>query len=144
MVSVVRITSADDIVLNDINALLWDLRTDQNEPTGGEEDLKTIVSNPNVIFVAAKDKRNVIGMGTIYLMHKFGKISGSVEDVVVSERYRGQGLGQKIMETLITEAKKAGANQLYLTSKPDRIAAHKLYEKVGFKIKDTDVFQLKL
>ncbi|HTR18453.1 MAG TPA: GNAT family N-acetyltransferase [Candidatus Paceibacterota bacterium] len=135
-------TTASKNALQEINKLLPQLRRDPGEPLGTQTDLDAILENKNVIFVVAKDDGKVIGMCTVYLATKFGKRTGFVEDVVVDEGYRGQKLGQKMMEIAIQEAKQAGASQLYLTSGNDRIAAQHLYEKVGFKKRDTQVFRL--
>jgi len=144
MVDIKRITSTSQVALGDINALLLQLRHDASEKLGSMDELEAIVPNPNVIFVVAQDNQKTIGMGTVYLAQKFGKKTGFVEDVVVNEQYRGQGLGQKVMETLIGEANKAHASQLYLTSRPDRVAGNKLYQKLGFEQKETNVYLLKL
>ena len=142
MITIERLTSASDAALGEINALLPQLRRDANEPLGARSDLDAIVGDTNVLFVVAKDDGKIIGMATAYLATKFGKRTGFVEDVVVDGSYRGQGLGQRVMETLISEAKTAGVTQLYLTSGSDRTAAQKLYQKLGFKKKETNVFKL--
>lgn len=67
-----------------------------------------------------------------------------VEDVVVDEKYRGQGLGRKIMNDLIDIARKEKIETINLTSNPKRIAARKLYKSLGFKLSDTGVFEMKL
>src|SRR6185312_3803799 len=113
-----------------------------DEPLGTRDDLEAITSDKNVLFIVVKDDKKVIGMATGYLITKFGKRTGFVEDVVVDDGYRGQGLGQKVMEKLLEESKKAGATQMYLTSGHDRVAAQSLYQKLGFKKRDTDVFKL--
>jgi ribosomal protein S18 acetylase RimI-like enzyme len=144
MITIERITSASETALGDINTLLLQLRRDPSEPLGTADDLAAITGDKNVAFIVAKDGQRIVGMATLYAATKFGKKTGFVEDVVVDGTYRGQGLGQRIMETLIDEAKKMGMSQLYLTSGPDRVAAHRLYEKLGFATKETDVFRLKL
>ena len=144
MITAQRITNASADSLQDINKLLLQLRRNPSEPLGTEQDLNDIVTDKNVIFIAVQDGEKIIGMATAYLAQKFGKKTGFVEDVVVDETYRGQGLGQIVMEVLIQEAKNAGASQLYLTSGPDRIAAQKLYLRIGFKKRETDVFKLVL
>jgi len=144
MITIQRTKATSGTSLADINELLLQLRQDQNEPLGTQEDLDSIASpNRDIIFVTARDGEKIVGMASIYVATKFGKKTGFVEDVVVSERYRGQGLGQRIMETAIEEAKIERVTQLYLTSRPERVAAHKLYEKLGFVMKKTDVFKLK-
>ncbi len=144
MITAQRITTASADSLQDINKLLLQLRRNPSEPLGTEQDLNDIVTDKNVIFIAVQDGEKIIGMATAYLAQKFGKKTGFVEDVVVDETYRGQGLGQKVMEVLIQQAKNAGASQLYLTSGPDRITAQKLYLRIGFKKRETDVFKLVL
>lgn len=144
MITIERITAASACSLQDINKLLLQLRRDPSEPLGTEQDLNDIVSDKNILFIAVRDGEKIIGMATGYLAQKFGKKTTFVEDVVVDETYRGQGLGQKVMEVLIQEAKKAGASQLYLTSGPDRVAAQKLYLRLGFKKRETEVFKLTL
>ena len=58
---------------------------------------------------------------------------GLLEDVFVDESLRGQGIGTKILNTVISEAKKIGCYKLVATSRHERTAVHKLYEKLGFK-----------
>jgi ribosomal protein S18 acetylase RimI-like enzyme len=144
MITVQRTTSASGIELSDINELLLQLRADPKESLGTEHDLHTITSDANTLFITVTDGSKVIGMATAYLATKFGKKTGFVEDVVVSDSYRGQGLGRKVMEMLIDEAKQAGATQLYLTTRPEREAANALYQKLGFEKRETNVYRLKL
>lgn len=67
-----------------------------------------------------------------------------IEDVVVDEKYRGQGLGRKAMEDLLEIAKSEGIDMINLTSNPKRTAARKLYESLGFQLSETGVFWIKL
>ena len=60
-----------------------------------------------------------------------------IEDVCVSSKFRGMGIGKALME----EAIKRCDNYITLTSRPERVAAHKLYEKLGFVKSNTDVFK---
>ncbi|MDD3498468.1 MAG: GNAT family N-acetyltransferase [Candidatus Moranbacteria bacterium] len=69
---------------------------------------------------------------------------GRVEDVVIDEKYRGRGLGRKIMEDLIDIARREKIEILNLTSNPRRVPARKLYESLGFQLSDTGVFWMKL
>ena len=142
MVEILRLTEAGEQIVNDINKLLPQLRGERMQEMGSLDDLKAIVGDSTAALIVAQDAGKTIGMATLYMMKKFGKYGGYVEDVVVDENYRGQGVGEKLMRELIVEAKKAGLTYMYLTSRPDRIAAHRLYEKLGFKKKETDVFRV--
>lgn len=141
---ITQLTEASEEALRDINALLSQLRKDDPNPSGSMEDLQAIVNTENHIMLVVKDGSKIIGMATLYLMQKMSKLSAHVEDVVVDSTYRGQGLGEKLMREVIQIARAKNVSALFLTSRPARTAARALYQKVGFEIKDTSVFRMKL
>ena len=67
-----------------------------------------------------------------------------IEDVVVDNAYRGQGLGRMLVEEAIEQARGWGAETLMLTSNPKRIAANALYRSLGFEPKETNVYRMVL
>lgn len=90
-----------------------------------------------------EDEGKIIGFGALIIHPVPVKgLVARIEDVVVDEGYRGQGLGRKLMEDLISIAEREGINTINLTSNPERIPARKLYESMGFKLSDTGVFKL--
>lgn len=130
--------------LSDINRLLLQLRRKGDVMEGTRTDLRAILENKNIVFVVAQDGVRVAGMGTLYIIQKIGKRVGHIEDMVVDENYRGQGVGKKLMQGLIAAAKSRKISRLELTSGPDRIAANKLYVKSGFKLRKTNAYSLAL
>ena len=62
--------------------------------------------------------------------------------MVVSESYRGQGIGKKLMDFAIQFVKEQGVSLLMLTSNPARVAANNLYVKLGFEKKETNVYRM--
>jgi ribosomal protein S18 acetylase RimI-like enzyme len=68
----------------------------------------------------------------------------TIEDVVVDERVRRQGIGRKLTEAAIAWAKEIGADTIDLTSRPEREEAHGLYTSLGFEIRDTGTYRLDL
>ena len=62
---------------------------------------------------------------------------------MVDERFRGRGLGRKIMEITLAAMRKAGVASIELTSHPSRVAARALYRSLGFKPRKTGVFELR-
>lgn len=86
----------------------------------------------------------VIGMATIDFTETVTKLRAVVEDVIVDDRYRGQGLGGRLLDAMIEIARTRQATSIILTSNSVRVAAHKLYESRGFVRRDTNVFILKL
>ena len=144
MIEIVQLKEASEAALQDINKLLPQLRTHGGEHIASRVDLEMIVEDKNIRLIVARDGKKIIGMASLYIIHKLGKHKGSVEDVVVDDAYRGQQLGKRLMEVLLDEARRSKLTQLDLTSNPDRIAAHKLYERLGFKQRETEVYKLTL
>jgi ribosomal protein S18 acetylase RimI-like enzyme len=64
--------------------------------------------------------------------------------VVVDEAVRGQGVGAALTEEALRLAEAEGARTVDLTSRPDRVAANRLYEHLGFKRRGTSVFRYEL
>ena len=67
-----------------------------------------------------------------------------IEDVVVDEDARGQGVGRLLNERALEIAKDAGAKTVDLTSRPSREAANRLYKRIGFEQRDTNVYRYKV
>lgn len=127
----------------DINRLLQQLDMKAGRK-GSLKDLKAMSGNRAIVLLAIRDQKKIIAVATLYELHQMGKKSGYVEDVVVDEAYRGQGLGALLMRALIATAKKKKLSHLNLTSRSSRVAANKLYQKLGFEKRDTNVYRLKL
>jgi ribosomal protein S18 acetylase RimI-like enzyme len=64
-----------------------------------------------------------------------------IEDVVVDESARGQGAGEAMTREAVRMAREAGARTVDLTSRPAREAAGRLYERAGFKLRDSRVYR---
>ena len=67
-----------------------------------------------------------------------------IEDVVVDESQRGKGIGKELTLFAIGFAKSLGAESVELTSRPSRIAANSLYKKLGFVLRETNVYRYTL
>ena len=99
-----------------------------------------------IISVEIDGKEKILGFGIInfFPTASAGGLVGKIDDIVVIPRYRNYGLATKLCKHLIDIAKAKKAKHIELTSNPKRTAAHKLYKKLGFKKKKTNVFILKL
>ena len=64
-----------------------------------------------------------------------------IEDVVVDETGRGRGIGAALTEEAIRLARAAGARTVDLTSRPSRAAANRLYERLGFQLRDSKLYR---
>jgi GNAT superfamily N-acetyltransferase len=85
-------------------------------------------------FFVEKDGKEV-ARAFLYMMKNDLKKEpfGFLEDLFVDEQLRGQGIGTKLLNTVIAEAKKLGCYKLVATSRYERKNVHKIYEKAGFK-----------
>lgn len=104
--------------------------------------LGSIVKDKNTRLVVATEDARIVGMATLILTITPNGKRGKIEDVVVDEKHRGMGIGEKISKKLIAIAKSEKVRRLELTTGQRRVAAHKLYEKIGFQKADSDVYRL--
>jgi ribosomal protein S18 acetylase RimI-like enzyme len=137
-----QIHNQDGINIEAINALIA-----QQSPGDTRliniDDIKEALSNPNFyLFVAVKDLpqgQKIVGMATIFFQRNIARYISEIHDVVVDENCRGQGLGEQLVRTLIAAAHTFASERntkikLFLTSRPSRVAANKLYLKLGFTL----------
>ena len=95
------------------------------------------------IFIAENDEKHIIGCATLCVFESPTGRKASVEDVVVLPAYRGQGIGRTLLQRIIDFAKnKLAPIDLRLTSQPCRTEANALYEALGFKKRDTNVYKM--
>lgn len=136
------VTSAQ---VGEINSLLRQLAHDPAafHPVAFEA-LEKIFKNEELNVFVARDGEKIIGTATLIALRTLSGYDGEIDDVVVDENYRGQGIGEKLMKTLIEQAQNLGLRHIELSSRPARIAANKLYQKMGFEPKETNVYRLKL
>lgn len=99
------------------------------------------VSN-NLVFAIYKEDGQVLGMATMATYKAISGHKGMIEDVVVDNGQRGKGLGRKLMERLLKEAKKMELDEILLFSGHHRAAAIKLYTSLGFQLKDSGLYRL--
>lgn len=87
-----------------------------------------------VMWDGGRKEKPIIGMASVYFIHKMAGTQCFIEDVVVDQVYRGLGLGRLLTEHLIAVARRKMAKCVDLTSKPERKAANALYQSLGFKL----------
>ena len=94
-------------------------------------------------MVARNEKNEIIGALTLTVYRVPTGIRSIIEDVIVDNSARGQGVGEALMLRAIEIAKEKGASNISLTSNPLREAANRLYLRVGFKKRETNAYQMK-
>ena len=81
------------------------------------------------------------GTVTLIMMQTTVHDIGNVYEIVVESGHEGQGIGRKLMEKLLEIGHQNGITRFDLTSSPSKVAAQVLYEKTGFKKRDTNVWR---
>lgn len=100
-----------------------------------------IISAPAVTILLAKNDDEIIGTLTLVTFPIPTAYRAWIEDVVVDDSARGQGVGMLLTEEALRVAKAAGARTVDLTTRPSRAAAGRLYERAGFTQRDTRVYR---
>ncbi|MEW1774178.1 GNAT family N-acetyltransferase [Streptomyces sp. NPDC086777] len=100
-------------------------------------------SDANTVLLARAEGQ-VVGMLTLVMFPLPSGLRARIEDVVVDEAARGQGVGGALTEEALRLAEAAGARTVDLTSRPSRQAANRLYERLGFEARDSRVYRFVL
>ncbi|WP_248724348.1 GNAT family N-acetyltransferase [Seonamhaeicola sp. ML3] len=137
--TITELESVTDDVINAFENLIPQLSS--SSPLPSKEDLETIVNSDTTKLFVAKEGNDIVGTLTLV----FNKIPTGekawIEDVVVSGSVRGKGVGKRLTQFAIDYALDKGITKIDLTSSPERIAANKLYQKLGFKKRVTNVYR---
>ncbi len=142
MLSFVRITKESVEVREAINGLLSQLS--ETARAISSTRLRELLKDKNIHLYFAVFDGEIAGMGTLVFLRAPSSFRARVEDVVVDTKFRGRGIGKKLMLHLIRVAKKAGVLTIDLTSGPSRIAANRLYRSLGFEKRKTNVYRMTL
>jgi ribosomal protein S18 acetylase RimI-like enzyme len=134
-----KLTENTPEILLSINELLHQLNPDLRDLT--ETELENILVSSSTNLYVLKKGQTIIGMITLVIYRTPSGARGYIEDVVVEEKYRGQGLGKKLLLHAITVSKELELEYVGLTSRPERAAANKMYQSLGFKKRDTNVYR---
>lgn len=86
----------------------------------------------------------IVGCATLCVFCSPTGRKATIEDVVVSRECRGMHLGEQLVGHLIDTARRQAPIELHLTSKPIRVAANRLYQKMGFTRKETNCYVMKV
>ena len=91
------------------------------------------LSDPNSTTIVISIEDIIVGVASIHIIQKLTRILGIIEDVAVNKKYRGKGVGKKLVERLILIGKQKNCDKIVLSSSEQN---SKFYEKIGFKKKE--------
>lgn len=107
--------------------------------------LNTILERPDDIDIAVCfEDSSLIGIAMMANYKAISGHKGMIEDVVVSDKHRGKGIGRQLMEKLLGQAQKRKLNDVLLFSGHHRTAAINLYKSLGFNLKNSGLYIKKL
>lgn len=112
-----------------------------SNPPPDRDALRQIVDSDASVLFLARDGDEVVGTLTLVLFRIPTGIRAWIEDVIVDEAGRGKGVGRLLNEAAIAHAFASGAITVDLTSRPTREAANRLYRRLGFVVRDTNVYR---
>ncbi|MEG3587020.1 MAG: GNAT family N-acetyltransferase [Actinomycetota bacterium] len=139
----VRIRIADEVtdkLIDSYKKLIPQLSSSSLPPT--KEELERIIkSDASTILVAENNDDEIVGTMTLVLFRIPTGLRAWIEDVVVDSECRGEGIGKKLNQEALDIARKAGAKTVELTSRPARESANRLYQDLGFKQRETNIYR---
>jgi len=139
-VEVSEATAPDDDVLEAMQRLLPQLSS--SPPPFGRRELEALVASPSSILLIARDHGGaVVGTLTLAVFRIPTGVRALIEDVVVDGRARGLGTGTALVGAALARARGAGARTVDLTSRPTREDANRLYLRMGFRARETNVYR---
>jgi ribosomal protein S18 acetylase RimI-like enzyme len=114
-----------------------------NPPPSASELQEIVSSEASVLFIARVDGK-IAGSLTLATFRIPTGLRAWIEDVVVDSSARGHGVGEALNRAAIKEARARGAVTVDLTSRPSREAANRLYQRLGFVQRETNVYRYSL
>ena len=136
------VTDPTDELLESVTRLVPQLKISTSNPSR-EEITRMLASEAITMLIARADSNQIVGMLTLIVYHVPTGTRARIEDVIVDESHRGQGIALSLVNHALNIARDKGADGVALTSNPRRGAANRLYQKAGFKKWETNVYYFK-
>lgn len=145
MVRVEECNEVTDELVDAMAALVPQLSSSSPAPSAAE--LIEIVESGSAHLLVARDDEGggddgaILGSMTLVVFRIPTGVRAWIEDVVVDGDARGRGVGEALNRSALDIAERLGAKSVDLTSRPSREAANRLYQRLGFVQRDTNVYR---
>jgi ribosomal protein S18 acetylase RimI-like enzyme len=113
----------------------------KSNPPPSRDDLNSIISSEASVLFIARVNGKIAGALTLATFRIPTGVRAWIEDVVVDADARGHGVGEALNMAAIAEARSRGAITVELTSRPSREAANRLYQRIGFVQRETNIYR---
>jgi len=137
-----EIVKVDDELIAAMNRLIPQLSN--SNPPPDRSTLEEIVASDSSIIIAAFIDGAIVGSLTLITFCIPTGKRAWIEDVVVDENYRNRGIGEALNQEAINIARRLGAKTVDLTSRPSREAANRLYSRLGFVQRNTNIYRFEI
>jgi len=138
-VVVEQATIANAELIEAFQRLIPQLSSSNPPPT--QDELAEVIAAPSTVLFIARLDEHIVGILTLATFRIPTGVRAWIEDVVVDSAARGHGVGEALNQAAILEAHHRGAITVDLTSRPSREAANRLYQRIGFVARDTNVYR---
>lgn len=132
----------DDELVSALARLIPQLST--SSPPPDREHLAAMLADPDTVLFVARADGVIVGALTLAMYRIPTGTKAWIEDVVVDSSARGRGVGESLSIAAVDEARRRGAKDVSLTSRPAREAANRLYQRIGFEPRDTNVYRFRI
>jgi ribosomal protein S18 acetylase RimI-like enzyme len=134
-----HVQEATPTLLSAMNTLVPQLSTSALPLT--LDDLSAIVASPVTTLFVVREGASVVGTLTLIVFRIPSGVRAWIEDVIVDESARGSGAGEALTRAAISHSINLGARSIDLTSRPSREIANRLYQRLGFEVRETNVYR---
>jgi ribosomal protein S18 acetylase RimI-like enzyme len=134
--------AVDDELVGAFERLIPQLSS--SSPPPSRAVLSDLVDGSDTVLFLARVDGAIVGSLTLAFYRIPTGMKAWIEDVVVDDAARGHGVGRLLNEAALEEARRRGAKNVSLTSRPSREAANRLYQRIGFKIRETNLYRYDL
>ena len=135
-------TAATQELLDALMALLPQLNPQLRPLT--MKRLRKVIADEATTLLVVRDEGRIVGAASVLVYSTPAYVKARIEDVVVDEHSRGQGVGAALVRRCVEVARERGAEIVELQSARHREVANRLYPRLGFKLRDSNLYRLDL
>ena len=140
MIRIEQVKSINPEIIQAIQLLFPQLT--QFSPIPDEEAIQKMVnSQASSLWIARNEVGEIIGMLCLAIYRTTTGVHAWIEDVVVDQNARRQGVAGRLTQAAVEFAQQNEAKAVSLTSRPEREAANQLYQKLGFELVNTNLYR---
>tara|TARA_B100000674_G_scaffold493977_1_gene517497 strand:+ start:23149 stop:23610 length:462 start_codon:yes stop_codon:yes gene_type:complete len=141
-IAITQLKTAKPTDVQAIGALVTQLSS--TEPGFSLGNLKAMLADPSTTIFVARANEEIVGMTTLVIFRVATGLRAFIDDVVVMTTHQKRRLGERLVRAAINHATSHGIEKIDLTSRPSRETANRLYQRMGFERRETNVYRLKL